>query len=151
MFQFRGGKADFYGFEARAEAELGQALGIDWGGELQGDYVHARVKNFGPAPFMPPLRLLGAVTGSRGKLDGRVEVEHAFAQNRTAEFETETDGYTMVNAGLEWHPLAGRPGLTLALSGNNLFDVEARRSTSQLKDFAPLAGRDFRITARLGF
>ena len=148
VFQFRGGKADFYGFEARAEAELGQALGIDWGGELQGDYVHAKVKGFGPVPFMPPLRLLGAVTGSRGKLDGRVEIEHAFAQNRTAEFETDTDGYTMVNAGLEWHPLAGRPGLTLALSGNNLFDVEARRSTSQLKDFAPLAGRDIRLTAR---
>jgi iron complex outermembrane receptor protein len=148
VFAFRGGKADFYGFEARAEARLGHALGIDWGGELQGDYVHAHVKGFGPAPFMPPLRLLGAVTGSRGRLDGRIEVEHAFAQNRTAEFETETDGYTMVNAGLEWHPLAGRPELTLALSGNNLFDVEARRSTSQLKDFAPLAGRDIRLTAR---
>ena len=94
------------------------------------------------------MRLLGALTGSRGKLDGRIEVEHAFAQNRTAAFETETDGYTMVNAGLEWHPLARKPELTLALNANNLFDVEARRSTSQLKDFAPLAGRDVRLTAR---
>jgi hypothetical protein len=29
--------------------------------------------------------------------------------------------------------------------------VEARRSTSQLKDFAPLAGRDIRLSARLNF
>ena len=29
--------------------------------------------------------------------------------------------------------------------------VEARRSTSLLKDFAPLAGRDIRLTARVGF
>lgn len=57
----------------------------------------------------------------------------------------------MVNAALDWHPLAHRPQLALALSGNNLFDVEARRSTSLLKDFAPLAGRDIRLTARVNF
>jgi iron complex outermembrane receptor protein len=39
----------------------------------------------------------------------------------------------------------------LALSANNLFDVTARRHASVLKDFAPLAGRDFRITARVEF
>jgi len=37
------------------------------------------------------------------------------------------------------------------LTGNNLFDVNARRHASDLKDFAPLAGRDIRLTARLGF
>ena len=56
----------------------------------------------------------------------------------------------MVNAALDWHPLEAKPQLTLSLIANNLFDVEARRSTSQLKDFAPLAGRDIRLTARLG-
>jgi hypothetical protein len=30
--------------------------------------------------------------------------------------------------------------LTLSLAANNLLDAEARRSTSLLKDFAPLAG-----------
>jgi iron complex outermembrane receptor protein len=35
--------------------------------------------------------------------------------------------------------------------GNNLLDVDARRSTSILKDFAPLAGRDIRLSARLNF
>jgi iron complex outermembrane receptor protein len=39
----------------------------------------------------------------------------------------------------------------LSLAGNNLFDVVARRSTSLLKDFAPLAGRDIRLSARIGF
>jgi iron complex outermembrane receptor protein len=34
---------------------------------------------------------------------------------------------------------------------NNLFDVDARRHASFLKDYAPLAGRDFRITARFEF
>jgi iron complex outermembrane receptor protein len=151
IFQTQSGKADFSGFEGQAKARLGEALGIAWGGELQGDYVHATVKHFGPVPFMPPLRIMGAVTGERGPFDGRLEVEHAFAQNRTAPIETDTDGYTMVNAAVDWHPFERSPQLSFSLQGNNLLDVEARRSTSQLKDFAPLPGRDIRLTARLGF
>ena len=151
VFQFFAGKANIYGFEGQAITKLGQAMGIDWGGELQADYVHATVKHFGPAPFMPPLRVMAALTGERGPFDGRIEVEHAFDHDRTAPVETDTDGYTMVNAALDWHPFEKNPALSFALQGNNLFDVEARRSTSQLKDFAPLAGRDIRLTARLGF
>ena len=33
----------------------------------------------------------------------------------------------MVNASLDWHPFAANPELTLSLTGNNLFDVDARR------------------------
>jgi iron complex outermembrane receptor protein len=151
VYKFFGGKANFYGFELQGDAKLGQALGINWGTEFQGDYVRATVKNFGPAPLIPPLRLIGAITGSRGQFDGRVEVERAFAHNRTAPNETDTPGYTMVNASLDYHPFAANPQLTLSLVGNNLFDVDARRSTSILKDFAPLAGRDIRLSARLNF
>jgi iron complex outermembrane receptor protein len=97
------------------------------------------------------MRLLGAITGEKGQFDGRLEVEKAFAHDRTAPNETDTDGYTLVNASLDWHPFSARPELTLSLAANNLFDVEARRSTSLLKDFAPLAGRDIRLTARVGF
>ena len=151
VFEFRNGEANFYGFEAQARATLGEALGVKWGGELQADAVHATVKNFGPAPFMPPFRVLGALTGERGQFDGRLEVERAFSHDRTAPIETDTPGYTMVNASLDWHVFEANPELTFSLQANNMFDVEARRSTSQLKDFAPLAGRDIRLTARLGF
>jgi iron complex outermembrane receptor protein len=151
VYEFHGGKANYYGFELQSDAKLGQALGIDWGAELQGDAVHATVKNFGPAPLIPPLRLRGGLTGSRGQVDGRVEVERAFAHNRTAPNETDTPGYTMVNASLDYHPFEANPQLTLSLIGNNLFDVDARRSTSILKDFAPLAGRDIRLSARVNF
>ena len=39
---------------------------------------------------------------------------------------------------------------SILLSANNIFDVEARRASSVLKDFAPLAGRDLRVTLRVG-
>ena len=151
VFAFLNGKAKFQGFEVQAASKLGTALGIEWHGELQGDAVRVTVKDFGPAPFIPPLRVLAALSGERGQVDGRLEVEHAFDHDRTAPNETDTDGYTMVNAAFDWHPLAGRPELSLSLAANNIFDVEARRSTSILKDFAPLAGRDIRLTARVGF
>jgi iron complex outermembrane receptor protein len=57
----------------------------------------------------------------------------------------------MVNASIDWHPFAANPELTLSLQGYNLFDVEARRHSSLMKDFAPLAGRDIRLSARVGF
>ncbi|HET7606507.1 MAG TPA: TonB-dependent receptor [Sphingomicrobium sp.] len=151
VFSYREGKADYYGFELQGDARLGKALGIDWGGELVTDAVRATIKGFGPAPLIPPLRVIAALTGSRGQVDGRLELERDFAHDRTAPIETSTPGFTLVNASLDWHPFAANPELTLSLQGENLFDVDARRSTSILKDFAPLAGRDIRVSARVSF
>jgi iron complex outermembrane receptor protein len=151
VYEYRQGKADYYGFELEGDAKFGNAFGIDWGGELVTDAVRAKIKGFGDAPLIPPFRALGALTGSRGQIDGRLEVEHAFGQHRTAPNESPTPGFTLVNASVDWHPFAANPELSLSLQANNLFDVDARRSTSVLKDFAPLAGRDIRLTARIKF
>ena len=151
VFQYQQGKANYYGFEVEANAELGNALGIHWDADFIADYVHARVKNFGPAPQIPPLRLLGGISANGGPVEGRLEVEHAFRQNRNALLETETDGYTLVNASVDWHPVEDKPELKLGIAANNIFDVVARRHSSLLKDYAPLAGRDIRLTASFGF
>jgi len=151
IYDYRQGRANYYGFELGGDAKFGKALGIDWGGEIVADAVRASIKNFGPAPQIPPFRLLGALTGARGQVDGRLEVERVSAQHRTAPNETDTAGYTLVNASLDYHPFAAKPELTLSLQGNNLFDVVARRHTSFLKDYAPLAGRDIRLSARISF
>ena len=82
-------------------------------------------------------------------LDFEAEVERVTGQNRTAAFETATPGYTMVNASVAWRPWGKQRPLSLMLSVNNLFDVEARRHASLLKDYAPLPGRDIRLTARI--
>jgi iron complex outermembrane receptor protein len=151
VYTYREGKANYYGFELQADSKFGQAFGINWCGELVTDAVKATIRNFGPAPLIPPLRAIAALTGSRGQVDGRLELEHDWAHDRTAPIETDTPGFTLVNASLDWHPFAANPELTLSLQGNNLFDVDARRSTSLLKDYAPLAGRDIRVNARVSF
>jgi len=149
VYVFQEGPANYTGFEVQADADLGKAAGVEWGLEGQADATRVRIRNFGPAPLIPPLRLKGAVSATRGALAGRVEVEHDFAHTSTAPLELPTAGFTLVNASLDWHPFADRPDVTLSLAGDNLFDVEARRSTSLLKDYAPLAGRDVRLTLNL--
>ena len=151
VYEYREGKADYYGFEAESDVKFGRALGIDWGGELVADAIRAKIKSFGNAPEIPPFRVLAGLTGTRGQIDGRVEVEKVSAQHKIAPNETPTPGYTMVNASLDWHPFSANPDLTLSLQGNNLFDVNARRASSDLKDYAPLAGRDIRLSARVSF
>lgn len=149
-FQSSQADARYYGFELDVSgtvAKIGQtAINLDG----VADYVHANIVDLGPVPRIPPLRLLGGVEAQADKLTGRVEVEHVFDQDRVADFETPTDGYTMVNASLAFMPW-GRDGKTsVTLSANNLFDVDARRAASFLKDFAPLAGRDIRVTLKFG-
>ena len=118
-------------------AASGKALEfLDRAGELVTDAVRATIKGFGPAPLIPPLRVIGAITGSRGQIDGRLEeLQRDFAHNRTAPIETSTAGFTLVNASLDWHPFAAATSLTLLLQGEDLFHVDARRSTSILKDY----------------
>jgi iron complex outermembrane receptor protein len=151
VYQARQGRARYIGFEAQAEARLGTVGGIDWGLDMVADATRATIRNVGPAPLIPPLRVQGGVTAKRGAVGGRLEVERAWAQRRTAAFETSTPGFTMVNASIDWLPLDEKPELTLTFAANNIFDVEARRHSSLLKDYAPLAGRDFRLTAHFAY
>ncbi len=70
---------------------------------------------------------------------------------RNAAFETETAGFTLVNASANWRPFGRNRNISLIASANNLFDVTARRAASFTKDYVPLSGRDFRLTARFSF
>ena len=147
VYLARQGRATYTGFELAADAPIGSLGGIEWGVEAVADATRATIKGFGPAPLIPPLRMQAALTGKAGAIGGRIELERALAHRRTAPVETDTAGFTLVNASLDWTPLKARPELRLGLAANNIFDVEARRSTSLLKDYAPLAGRDVRVTA----
>ena len=151
VYQARQGRASYVGFEAEAQARLGQTAGIQWGLEVVADATRVTIKQVGPAPLIPPFRLQGALTGKKGSVSGRLEVERDWAQRRFASFETGTPGFTLVNASLDWQPLHDRPELNLTLAANNIFNVEARRHSSLLKDYSPLAGRDIRLTARFDY
>ncbi|MET0179359.1 MAG: TonB-dependent receptor [Novosphingobium sp.] len=152
VFRVTQGRARYFGLELEGSARLARLGGVQFNLDGVLDLVRATIVDVGPAPRIPPLRLLGGVEAQAERFQLRLEVERTSGQLRVAAFETPTRGFTLANASLAWHPLHGRGReATLLLSANNLFDVVARRHASFLKDFAPLAGRDVRATLRLAF
>ena len=149
-FQYSQADARYYGFEADLSANLFTLGTTRINADVLGDYVHANVVDQGPVPRIPAPRVLGGVEAQGDAFTARAEVEHLFEQNRTAAFETKTDDYTLVNASLAFSPFGRANKTQLVLSANNIFDVNVRRASSFLKDFAPLAGRDLRATLRFG-
>ncbi len=151
VFEFRQADARYYGFELEASANLATFGDYNVKADGVADYVRATIDAVGPAPRIPPLRLLGGISTESPGLDGRVEVEYSDGQNRTATFETTTDSFTLVNASLTVRPFGADNRTSIVLSANNIFDVVARRHASFLKDYAPLAGRDLRVSLNASF
>jgi len=149
VFQNFQAKARYYGAEAEGSLQLATIGDYAIKADVLGDYTHATISGVGPAPRIPPLRLLGGLEANSPRIGGRIEVEWTDKAQRLAAFETPTDGFTIVNASVTLHPFAANEATSIIFSANNIFDVDARRHTSYLKDFAPLSGRDFRVTARV--
>jgi iron complex outermembrane receptor protein len=151
LFQFLQSDADYYGVEAQAAYDLIDRDGLTVTIDGVADYTRAEIDGDGPAPRIPPLRVLGGIEANRDGLGARVEAEWVADQDRTASFELPTQGYTLVNASVSWRPFGARNETLLILSADNLFDVDARRHASFTKDFVPLAGRNIKLSARLSF
>jgi iron complex outermembrane recepter protein len=148
IFVNRQADARHYGAEVEASLRLAQVDNFAVNLDAVGDFSHAAIKHGGAVPRIPALRLLGGLEAQSDTLTGRIETEWVDGQDRVASFETPTKGYTMVNASVNWKPFAGNQGTMVTLSANNIFDVIARRHASVLKDYAPLAGRDIRVSLR---
>lgn len=145
------GRAVHQGFEVEIEHQLGYLGSFALSTDIMADYVRATVEGYGPAPQIPPLRILAGLMAKSNLVDMRAEIEHVTAANRTALEEAPTNDFTLVNLSSSWRPWGDDAPLTLRLSVNNLFDVTARRHSSLLKDYAPLAGRDIRVGAAITF
>jgi iron complex outermembrane recepter protein len=151
VFQYAQGNAYYLGFEVEGSLTLANFGAFALNADALADMVRAKVKGFGPVPRIPPLRALAGLELQGDSVQARIETEWTDSQTRVTGFETPTKGFTLVNATLTFKPFGKSNGTSILLSANNIFDVEARRHASFLKDFAPLSGRDVRLTARLAF
>ena len=73
------------------------------------------------------------------------------AQNRVAEFETTTPGYTFFNASAGYKFQWRRTYNYLYVRGTNLLDAEGRDNLSFLKEVLPLPGRSVVVGLRTTF
>jgi iron complex outermembrane recepter protein len=152
VFQYFQNDAKVWGVEFQGSQNVARFGDVDLKIDAVADYTRAKISGgAGNVPRIPPLRVLGGVEMNSARLDLRGEVEWSDAQTKTAPFETATDGFTLVNATATWRPFGSDRNVALIASANNIFDVVARRSASFTKDFVPLSGRDFRLSARISF
>jgi iron complex outermembrane receptor protein len=151
IYQISQASARYSGVELQGSLRVGTVGAFTINLDTVADYIRATISGVGPAPRIPPMRVLAGVEAQSERFTGRLEVEHSAAQRRVAAFETPTPGFNLVNASVSYTPLKEHKSLSLTLSANNIFDVDARRHASFLKDYAPLAGRDIRISARFSF
>ena len=143
--------ATFSGYEI----ELGRRFALA-GGELevrlQRDEVNADFSGGGDVPRITPARNVLAFDYSRGMTSALLEIQDIERQSAVADFETTTDGFTLVNARLSHSvELGERAILVISAYGRNLTDEVARNHTSFVKNEVPLAGRNIGIRARLSF
>jgi iron complex outermembrane receptor protein len=151
VFRVMQANARYSGLEGEISWPLVARDGLTLTAELQGDYVRARLSDGTPLPRIPPLSLLGALEAKADRFDTRLEVQWFDSQRRTAPFETRTGATTLVNASFAWHPPVGDGAITIMAQAQNIFDVVGRRHASFTKDFVPMAGRNFRLSAHVSF
>jgi iron complex outermembrane receptor protein len=120
--------------------------------DLRTDYVRSADRQTGRSlPRITPMRAQVALVHDWNGLQSRIETQHVARQNRTAENETRTAGYTLLNAAVSYQFKAGPSNLEFYVRGTNLTNRDARLHTSFLKEVAPLPGRGVQVGVRADF
>ncbi len=152
VYQFAQADARFYGAEVNALVELFHSDEHDLDLSLSADGVRADLTDTDqPLPRIPPQRAGLGLQYRGDRWHGAAEVQRCFKQDRVARGESETDGYTMVNASVGYRMIGHGVVHDLMLRGTNLADEDARNHASRLKDLVPLPGVDIGLVYRLIF
>lgn len=151
VFNFVQQDATFTGGEISAAAQLFEVAGFAISGDVAYDLVRADFDAGGHPPRIPPSSFTLGVEARNEFWSGRLEAIDTAKQTRLAPYETQTDGYTLINAGLSWRPQGDAGAWTLRIDARNLTDELGRVHSSFLKDDLPLPGRNFRFTVLTSF
>jgi len=152
QIRFEQRDATFTGAELLAQLDIAPIWRGVWGIDGQYDFVRARFDDAqgGNLPRIPPHRVGAGVYYRDLNWFARVGFLHAFDQNKIGEFETSTDGYTLLNADLAYTFKLTSQGnaiheMTIGLKGENLLDDDVRNHVSFLKDEVLQPGRTIRL------
>jgi iron complex outermembrane receptor protein len=166
-YTFQGVRAHFYGIESTAKLRMvgGQeavfspiasqgALDL----ELRADVVHAKDLTHNTyLPRIAPMRMGVDAVWLRNAWGARFGFTHAAAQNRVPDGGVATAGYTLWNAGINYHAHTLGPTHWLLFAKlDNITNKLAYSSTSVLtqtmsSNAPPLAGRSLKAGAQVSF
>jgi iron complex outermembrane receptor protein len=143
--------AEFKGYEL----EIGKTFDLARGAltlAFGRDSVSGEFTDGHNIPRMTPERDLYKVVYVEETLKFVLSLKDVSAQNDTAENETASDGFQMLNLNLS-KTIESSSGniLTLSVFGKNLLDEAARNHSSFVKGEVPLAGRNLGVRASYSF
>lgn len=139
--------AHLYGYEAQVDWHFAD----DWRVEVFSDYTRAKLDSGGNVPRTPPMRFGSTLHYEYGNWHTEVGVTRNSKQDKVADYETETDGYTMLSASANYYLELDDVDMTFYLKGENLGDTEGRVHSSYVKDEVPLPGRALSVGVRATF
>ena len=147
LVQYSQDKAKFYG----TEAQVGYNVNDTYRVSLFGDYVRGKIDGEN-APRVPAGRLGTKVNANfDDQWSGMAEYYHVFKQDKFAEFEKPTQGYNMVNVGLNYTGQYGQAqDYRVSFKANNLLDDQVYSHTSFLSNI-PQVGRNFTVGLEFDF
>lgn len=156
IYRFKQTNSKLYGGEAGVHFH---PKSIPWL-HVQGNYsmVTGKQENGNYLPFIPAQKFLYEIRAEKETL---AFLKHpniwlsaltALKQVKPSTYETETDGYTLVNAGINTEIKISNQNLNIGLSVNNIFDEKYIDHLSTLKEvnlFNP--GRNFALSVKVPF
>lgn len=159
-YQFVGTKARLYGAELSGELQFLSNFVFDASmsytiGERTVSESEQATTGYNsdsrPLPQIPPFKTKVSLKYSKSGFELGSRVRFAAQQNRTGEFETSTDGYTLVDAFSQYR-IEGESLLhTISLNMNNLLNQEYYNHLSRIKDLRPQAGINVSLLYRMYF
>ena len=143
--------ARFTGLEGLVRYHLGETRVGHFDLTARFDQVRARLEEGGDLPRISPTRFGLGLDWLHNEWSGGIELLRVAAQDRVADFETRTDGYTTLSADLSYGFEWAAKEFEVFVQGRNLTDEQARVHTSLIKDRAPLPGRNLAFGVRSFF
>ena len=143
--------AEFDGYEI----EIGKTFELARGDltlSYARDSISAEFAAGGNIPRITPERDIYKVSYTGDGLKVALSLTDVADQTDTAEDETVTNGFEMLNLNVsKTVELSSGHSLTLSMFGKNLLDEVARNHSSFVKDEVPMAGRNLGIRASYSF
>jgi iron complex outermembrane receptor protein len=147
VYVFQQSNVMMYGIEAEFFYQLTPSLKAT----VFTDYIHAKLTDGDNLPRIPPMRLGGQFNYITDEYSAELSATYYFKQSDTAELETATDGYTMLDANFNYFIDNIGDDMVAFLKVNNITNEKARVHTSFLKNVSPLPARGFTVGIRGSF
>jgi len=147
IYVYQQGDVDMYGFESELIYQMTPSTKVT----VFADYIRAKLSDGGNLPRIPPMRIGSEIDYQGDNYSAALSISHYAKQKDTAQLESSTDGYTMVDANFNYYLDGLGNDMVLFVKGENLTDEDARVHASFLKNLAPLPGRAISVGIRGSF